>query len=103
MTRPQKGEIRPGLVLDEVFEAAKYVTKTSGYDVEVGVQFRVSSAGVQLPERFFARAVLRGENGATEAVQHEAGWHFPTSRYKSMEALMLDLLWRLEDYLEYGA
>lgn len=101
--RRTKGRVPSGILLEEVLAQAYWLCATSGYTIEVGCRFSVTEGGVQRNPIFFARATEPETGGEVGPVVHEQHWHFPTDHYKTSEALLLALLWKLETYLEHAA
>lgn len=88
-----------GIVLDELASAAHWVCGTSGYHIVLGIRYSVTEAGVSRVPQVFAQA-CEDDAGRPGTVVHEEGWPFPSDGYKTMEALALALIYRLEKRLE---
>ena len=101
--RRTKGRAPSGILLEEVLAQAHWLCTTSGYTIEVGCRFSVTEGRVQRTPLFFARAVEPAPDGDAGPAVHEQHWQFPTDHYKTAEALLLALLWKLETYLEHAA
>ena len=99
MSGVRKVKTTNGFVLDELSCAAGWVAGTSGYMLRVGVAFSTTEAGVQRVPQCFVEA-CENEQGRPGAVVHTEAWPFPTDRFTTMEALVLDLIYRLERRLE---
>lgn len=102
-TRNTKDRAVSGIVLDELHAQAKWLCQTTGYTVEVGIRFSLTEAGVLRVPQMFARAAEGAPDGSAGDEVHEQHWQYPTDSFKTMEALLMHLLWRLEDYLEHAA
>jgi len=88
-----------GVILDELASAAHWVSGTSGYHIVLGLRYSVTEAGVSRVPQVFAQA-CENEQGRSGAVVHEESWPYPTDGFKTMEALALALIYRLEKRLE---
>lgn len=88
-----------GIVLDELAGAAHWVCGTSGYHIVLGLRYSNTDAGVSRVPQIFAQA-CQDDQGRPGAVVHEESWPFPSDGYKTMEALALALIYRIEKRLE---
>lgn len=92
----RKREAETGVTMEDVYTAANWVSTTTGYDVQVGMEFRTTEGGVTPPPRLFARLLLKDQQGQPSQEAHMLRITWPTVQFRTMEGLALWLLYEVE-------
>ena len=80
---------------------ADWIATHAGYDVRAGLEFSKTENGMARVITVFCEARHRGSDPATPPL-YKVGGPYPSDGFASIDALVLQMLYRLDELLTHG-